>query len=188
MILVREEQSLRETGSTAIDVRYRHIEARRKGGFEGQEGILLTLGALVLGGALGELEYVGQEELVVGIGSVIEILRALGVELEGILKALQGFVHLLGRRCQSQKHTGGTELELGRTCSSLEVSTSSSTFSSGSTLMAEKVGILESSTLCWEDGSQGFVTNWRFAVAQSLGGLRQDPRIATGAWARHLPG
>lgn len=92
MVLVREEQGLGKTCSFCV-VPCR-IETWGKRRFDGYKGVLLSLCAFVFGGTLGEFEYIGKEQLVVGIRGFVEELGALRVEFQRVLEKLQGFLDL----------------------------------------------------------------------------------------------
>lgn len=135
MVLVGEEEGLWETGRAAVWVCTRHVKTRPETRFQRHERVLQSFCAFILGRTLGKLEYVGQEEGVVGLGCLVEELGTLGMELERILEELQSFVDL-----DPVSLTFRTKYSGRITWSSLVVSNSSSMFSSGSRLMAEKGG------------------------------------------------
>ncbi len=55
----------------------------------------LSLGTFVFGGSFRVFENVRGEEIIVGIGGVVEEGRTLGMEFEGGLVFLKGIVYLL---------------------------------------------------------------------------------------------
>jgi hypothetical protein len=54
----------------------------------------LSLCAVEFGSALGEMEYVGLEEKIIGGGGFLVMLRALGMKLKGSMKTLEGLFDL----------------------------------------------------------------------------------------------
>lgn len=135
VVFVRQVECLGETAADPVDICADRREALGENRLRSESAILPCLEAFVVCLAFWVSENLGFEERIVGVGSLVEGLRALRMEFEGVLEEFEGIVDL------------GDKLEPGRadisaqahhTWRSFVVSTSSSMFSSGSTLMAEK--------------------------------------------------
>jgi hypothetical protein len=135
MVFVRQIECLGKTAADAVDICADRGEALGEGRLNSEGTILSCLKALVIGLAFWVFEDLGFEKRIVGVGGLVEGLGPLRMEFEGILEEFEGIIDL------------GNELEPGKTTISKQahhtwrsfvVSTSSSMFSSGSTLMAEK--------------------------------------------------
>jgi hypothetical protein len=135
VVFVGQVQRLGETAADPIDICADGWEALSERGLSSEGAILSCLKALVVGFAFWVSEDLGLEEGIVGVGCLVEEPGPLRMEFEGILEELQGIVDLAK---DVRSHDKKVRAQAQRTWRSLVVSTSSSMFSSGSTLMAEK--------------------------------------------------
>lgn len=142
MVLVREVQGLGETAANPIDVGANERQTLGKSGLCGGS-LQPGFEAFVVGLALWVFEDLGLEEYVVGVGCLVEELRALRMEFEGILEEPQGILNLQDTSISDPNKPTNSRAQ--HTWRSFVVSISSSRLSSGSTLMAEKAA-------CGRDG------------------------------------
>lgn len=135
VVLVRQVECLGKTAADTVDICADRGEALGESRLNSEGTILSRFKTFVIGLAFWVFEDLGFEECIVGVGGLVEGLGPLRMEFEGVLEEFEGIVDLRNA-LEPTKTTISTQAY--HTWRSFVVSTSSSMFSSGSTLMAEK--------------------------------------------------